>query len=169
MTAAEDQQPRPQDVPSQPLKDGERAELLQQLSNVVLMCANEEQVIWSIFGTFGATNAILLVALFSTGKLPESPFVGPAVSAVGALLSLVWHLIQRRVRGHLERFEGTMLLLEERLGIGPRLALSAWINKDAYGRLSPPRARPLMEACSLVSALSWFVFFLYFVACRHNA
>ena len=168
MAATPIQQPPAQAVPGQPPSGTERSELFQQLNNALSMCANEDQIIWSVFGTFWAANAILLVALFSTGKLPESPFVGPAVSAVGALLSLVWHLIQRRALGHLERFEDLVQRLEEQLAIKPYLALSARINADACRRfLKWPRARPLMQACSFVSTLSWFVFFLYFVVCRH--
>ncbi|MGD0922788.1 MAG: hypothetical protein ABSA70_13630 [Terriglobia bacterium] len=167
MTATPIQQPPSRGVPGQPL---ERAELFPLLNNAVSMCANEDQIIWSVFGTFWAANAILLVALFSAGKLPESPFIGSVVAAVGAVMSLIWHLVQRRALGHLARFEDVVHRLEEQLGISPQLALSATINVDARDRfLRPPRARPLMQGCSFVSALSWFVFFLYFVVCRHAA
>jgi hypothetical protein len=153
-----------------PRNQPDRPELFQQLANAVTMCSAEDQVIWAIFGTFWATNAILLVALFSTGELPKSPAVGIAVSAVGAGLSIVWHLIQQRALGHLQRFEELVELLEKRLQVPTDLALSAKVNTSAYTRFLSKgvRARKLMVGCSLASTLLWAGALIYFVigTCR---
>ena len=148
-----------------------RSELFQQLDNAVAMCGAEDQVIWTIFGTFWATNAILLVALFSAGDLPKAPAVGITVSAVGAGLSIVWHLIQRRALGHLRRFEELVELLEKGLRIPAELALSAKVNTSAYQRFlgGGVRARKLMVGCSLASTFLWIGALIYFLVgnCRH--
>ena len=128
------------------------------------MCAAEDQIIWTIFGTFWATNAILLVALFSTGKLPETPVVGVIVSGVGFALSGVWHLIQKRALVHLERFEELVQKFETKLRFPPDLALSARVNKAAYKKLEKGiRARDLIQACSLASTFLWGGALGYFV------
>ena len=48
-----------------------RPEKWTQLTNALNLRSSQDQVLWSIFGAFWGANAILLVALFTTGKLPE--------------------------------------------------------------------------------------------------
>ena len=103
-----------------------------QLSRAADLRSTEDQVLWSIFGAFWGANTVLLVALFATGKLPESPFVGLVVSAAGTLLSVVWHVIQRRAIGHLKRFDVLMERLERDLDVPPHYAVSAKINVEDH-------------------------------------
>ena len=70
--------------------------LLAQLSNVVNRSAYEDTVVWAIFGTFWAANALLLVALFSQGDFPRHSAVGIIISAADTVVSVAWFLIQRR-------------------------------------------------------------------------
>ena len=66
-----------------------RPEIWTQLTNAINLRASKDQVLWSIFGAFWGANAILLVALFTTGKPPVES-VGAVVSIVGFSLSLIW-------------------------------------------------------------------------------
>ena len=80
-------------------------ELWRQLSNANTLRSSEDQVLWSISGIFWAANAILLVALFQNGKLPDSHLPRLAISAVGAILSLTQYFLQGRTLGHIKRYE----------------------------------------------------------------
>ncbi len=155
--------------PIQPKDSGyqelDRPEIWGQLTNAINLSTREDQVLWSIFGVFWGANAILLVALFTTGSLP-SPAVGIVVSAVGVSLSFTWHIIQRRALGHLERFEELIRKLEEKLGFHPDYAISVKINKKDYAQFlgkHPGLARALMKGCSLVGTGLWALGFIIFL------
>ncbi len=156
-----------------------RQELWTQLSNAASLRSSEDQVLWTISGIFWAANAVLLVALFQGGKLPETNVPCLVVSAVGMILSTIQYFLQGRALGHIQRYEELMTKLERALDFAPEYAISANLNtKDAdrylggrkgnvwrkvcMGILVP--ARRLMQATSLGGALVWaaaFVFFLY--------
>lgn len=103
-----------------------------QLQNAVNFVAREDRVLWAVFATFWASNAVLLVPLFREGKNVGS-VVGPIVCAVGLIISLCWFVAQRRAWRHLQFFNEVVKELENHLrelGIGfqPRHALSTEIN-----------------------------------------
>ncbi len=81
--------------------------LWNQLSNAVALVAKQDQIVWTVFGAFWAANALLLVALFTTGKLPDQS-VGVIVSSVGLTLSLVWLAIEHRAMAWLKFYEGIL-------------------------------------------------------------
>jgi hypothetical protein len=144
----------------------ERKELWNQLTNAINMRSSQDQVLWSIFGTFWAANAILLVALFTTGKLPTDSTVCTVVSVVGIMLSLTWYAIQARALGHLMRYEELIKRIESKINFDPDYALSADINRNDYNHYlgKTPRARILMKVYSICGAISWglaLVFFLW--------
>lgn len=163
--------PSPFEEPIQSERDRhpalERSEMWTQLTNAIRLRSSEDQVLWSIFGTFWAANAVLLVALFTTGDLPANPVVGIVVSAVGTVLSVTWHAIQHRALGHLMKHEELMRKLETDLGFDPDYAVSAEINRRDYDRYlgKGPRARKVMPTCSLGAALLWALVFAFFL-CR---
>ena len=137
----------------------QRPELWSQLQNAATLRASEDQVLWNIFGIFWAANALLLVALFTSGKPPSAPLVGIVISAVGLSLSFVWYFIQRRSLGHIRRHERLMERIERELRLPPPFAISADVNREDYDLFlrSGPRARMLMPACSLVGLLLWAI------------
>jgi hypothetical protein len=143
-----------------------RQELWDQLSRAIELRSSQDQVLWSIFGTFGATNAILLVALFTTGEFPKDPWLGVVVTAVGFSLSILWHFIQSRALGHVKRHEALMKCIEAELRLPPDFAVSAEINRASFdsqvGR--GIRARTVMRLLGLGSALLWAVALLTFLA-----
>lgn len=139
------------------LAELERNELWSQLSNSANLRSSQDQVLWTIFGAFWATNAILLVALFTTGDLPTNHWVGVVVAAIGVALSLVWHQIQNRALHHIVRHETTMYAIESQLRVSPRFAVSARLSEATASRDSQPkpRARSLMPLCSAAGAICW--------------
>ncbi|MEK7994197.1 MAG: hypothetical protein AAB403_10375 [Planctomycetota bacterium] len=160
MTHSQDTEPRATAGRSA-ISDG----LWQQLGHAVSLDTSENQVVWTIFGLFWAADAILLVALFTTGDIPK-PTVGMLVSAAGAVLSAIWYLIQKRAIGYLEFYDGVVDRLERQLGVPTELALSGKINTHLYesslkGSIS---IRPLMNRCAFISAVLWIAAFFGFWA-----
>jgi hypothetical protein len=134
------------------------------------MASSQDQVIWSIFGTFWAANAVLLVALFATGSPPTSFTVGRVVTGAGFVLSLAWHLIQGRALGHLLRFENLVEKLEERLHIAPELSISGHRNEVDYKNyVSGLPARVVMKFCSAGATILWFLAALFYSLCSSPA
>ncbi len=128
------------------------------------MAAKEDQIVWTIFGVFWAANAILLVALFTTGGLPR-PAVGIVVSATGATLLWVWFFIQRRAirwLGYYEKIirelEGKYLRIPREVALSPRLNEATF--RETVGR--GLRVRPLMVGSGVVIALLWMAALVWF-------
>jgi len=81
---------------------------------------------------FWATNAVLLVALFSTGEFPDNPWIPIVISIAGLVQFFTWKTIQNRVRGHLERVEVLIFRIEEDIGLEERHALSLRLSETDY-------------------------------------
>jgi hypothetical protein len=136
-----------------------RTDLWNQLDNAVSMAAKEDQIVWTIFGVFWAANAVLLVALFTAGEMPD-PSVGIVVSAIGTVLSWLWFLIQRRALGWLEYYERVIRVLEEKyLNIPREIALTGYLNETTYNEIfgRSVKVRPLMVGSGIVTAILWMV------------
>ena len=142
-----------------------RQDLWTQLGYAINMRSSIDQVLWTVFGTFWATNAILLVALFTTGDVPSNPKVGLVVAVLGLSLSVIWHLVQNRALGHLVLFETIISRVEKTLRIDPDFAVSHDINRADYCRFLErgPRARTLMALCSKIVFFLWTAAFLFFL------
>ena len=135
----------------------DRKEMWDQLTRVITMRVNQDQVGWRIFAAFWAANAILLVALFRDGQLPTNSAVTIAVTSVGVWLSVTWFLIERRALGHLARYDRLIGRLETRLRIPPELTVSPTVNRLDYDACMPrwPPGRPTMIAFNILSGLLW--------------
>lgn len=158
-------------------------DLWNQLSNAASLRSSEDQVLWMISGIFWAADALLLVALFQTGKLPEANVPLLVVSAVGMVLSTTQYFLQGRTLGHIHRYDALITRLERALDFAPEYAVSADLNTadaDHYlgghkgnvwrklrmGTLG--RVGSFMQGASLGWALFWaatFSFVLYRVSC----
>jgi hypothetical protein len=161
--------PEGRPVPSTPRPESQSdlpGDLWNQLGHAVSMAAKEDQIVWAIFGVFWAANAVLLVALFTTGALPSPP-VGIVVSASGAALSWVWFLIQRRAIGWLSYYERIIRELEEKLLVPHAVALSPGLNEATFNETvgRGVRVRPLMTGSGFVVAVLWIAALACFV-CR---
>lgn len=138
--------------------------LCDQLGNVTSMAAKEDQIIWAIFGVFWAANAVLLVALFSTGTIPDDMVV-IVISIVGTLLSIIWFLIQRRAINWLRYYEKIINKLEKRLEIPDKLSMSPDKNKLLYCKTVGRgiRVRQLMVGSGIFVAIAWSAIFVIFL------
>ena len=136
-----------------------------QLGNAVARAAKEDQIVWTIFGIFWAANAVLLVALFTTGNVPSLP-VGIVVCVSGAVLSSVWFAVQRRAIGWLGYYEKIIRELETTyLNTPATVALTPKLNETTFKTAvgSSARVRPLMTWSGLVSAALWIAALSWFV------
>lgn len=153
----------------------ERHELGSQLSNGVNLRSSQDQVLWTIFGAFWATNAILLVALFTTGDFPSNHWVGVVLGAVGAALSVAWHQIQNRAIHHIVRHEKNMQRIESQLRVPPYVAISAELSgaHSVHPLQRGPQARTLMRLCSIAALVLWLAALVAFTRevsfCELNA
>jgi len=138
----------------------ERAELFLQLQNAIALRSAQDQVLWTILGFFGATNAVLLSVIFSNGDFPKTYWVAAIAVAGGMLLSLAWSSIQSRALGHIRRHEALMESLERELSIPPGLAVSGSINRVLYEQAELGARTP---ARVLISQVGWFALFLWIV------
>jgi hypothetical protein len=134
-----------------------------QLSNVVTMAAKEDQIIWAIFGVFWAANAVLLVALFTTGAIPNNNVV-MIISFVGLVLSFIWFFIQRRAIKWLIYYETLINRIEDELKIPDHISLSAHKNKNLFDEKvgKGVRVRKLMIRSGVVSTFVWLIIFIVF-------
>ena len=141
-----------------PMTPEGRAELFEQLSRAIDLRSAQDQVLWSIFGFFGATNAVLLSALFQAGTFPSDGTMLIIVVTAGIFASLAWHLIQRRAIGHIKRHEALMEQIERELQVPARFAVSAALSlaRDKTLGTGVP-ARVVMGAAGAVSCFLWVV------------
>jgi len=137
-----------------------------QLQNAIKMRSSEDQILWTIFGIFWAATAVLLVALFRDGGLPDNSGVGVVVSLVGIFMSFAWCLIQFRTLGHVKKYEALMEKLEQTLNFPSEYAISGKINNDAYDQYLGkwPKVRHVMLWCSFVSIAAWIFGLGFFVS-----
>lgn len=98
-----------------------------QVTNAIRMRARQDQVLWSMSGIFWAANAVLLVALFQGGHLPET-LHARIIPLVGATLSSIQYFMQGRALAHIARLEDLIRRLETALDFDPRYAVSADLN-----------------------------------------
>ncbi len=147
--------------------DTQKYDASDQFTNTVALIAKQDQIVWMIFGIFWAANAVLLVALFTTGKLPDRA-VGIIVSAVGTILSLVWALVQYRAVSYLKFYEAILYQIEkEYLSVPKDIALSGYLNENLYGAKVGRgiRVRGIMIGSCIASTIGWSVSVAAFV-CR---
>ncbi|MGD0339923.1 MAG: hypothetical protein ABSB78_14175 [Bacteroidota bacterium] len=136
-----------------------------QLANAIQLSCKQDQITWAIFGVFWPANALLLVALFTTGDFPKQN-VGIVVSIVGFILSVVWTLIQYRALAHLVFFESVIQRIETKyINLPSEVSVSARINKDLFDQASKGTVgvRRIMKAIGVVSAILWLISFIYFI------
>ncbi len=140
--------------PDKDLNNISEAGLSAQLTNVVNRSAYEDTVVWAIFGTFWAANALLLVALFSQGDFPRNPAVGIVISTAGIIVCAAWFLIQRRAIAHLARYEHIIALIELELRIPADFRLTGDSHRESIKGVG---ARIVMSAITRLALASWVV------------
>lgn len=140
-----------------------RDELWLHLSNVISLRNSQDQVSWLIYGTFWASNTILIVALLSSGNIPTNPIVGIVITSIGFILCIIWLNIQHRAIGHLKRYEHLKFKLEKEL-LPVQLSSSSKINNEDYNRFvrKGHSARIIMRFSIILCVISWIIGLLFF-------
>jgi hypothetical protein len=148
------------DPPGPPLGTGDTGDR-EQLNTAWTQRASQDQVLWLIFGAFWPTNAILLVALLQSADRIPLRVAGLVICGAGILAATCWLLIQSRAIGHIRRLEAVARRLEHRLAIDDDIALSeSGPGDDTF--LSGPRARLIMQGCTIMIGLGWLIGFCFF-------
>ena len=124
----------------------ERLSLLSHLSD---KRSSQDQVLWSIFGAFWATNALLLVALFNNGSWPPDARILRIVGSVGMVTAVAWTVIQYKALGFMKAVEEAMKSIQAKY-VPPDLS-TGWPSAP------PPKhlARIVMYVASIGSFLAW--------------
>lgn len=125
-----------------------------QLTSAISYRASQEQIAWAMFGTLGATNAILLVALFSSGDLPQNGKVGIVVSAVGVSVSILWNVMLHRIYRFAYRIEQLVTKIETDLEIDDR---------HSFGYIFPSHNLVGGSLLLIVVSILWLLGFIYFM------
>jgi hypothetical protein len=133
-----------------------REDAWKQLSNAYALRTSHDHVIWMIFSAFWAAIALLLVALFQTGRLPIPP-IGFVVSMVGFAVSVAWILIHRRTTIYIERYESVVKYIEDSVLQLPRNVSLQPPPQERFWRWRFPRGRQVANAFSYCSAIGWLI------------
>jgi hypothetical protein len=108
-----------------------------QLANAISMRSAQDNILWMQFGVFSAAHAVLLIALFAGGELPQGA-VGIIITLIGFGLSFVSYKIQLRGLGHIDTLEILIDRLERRLielkQLKDDLAISGHINIEDFNK-----------------------------------
>ena len=140
------------------MKELDRDELWRQLENAISLRSSQDSVLWQAFSLFLATNGVLLVALFTTGKFPTWE-VAQIVAAVGMLMSGVWGLIQHRALARIKIFEHLLKDIDGKLfdGYDDKYSIGTALKKIR----PPPRARHIMTLTVFITLFGWFLAFIF--------
>ena len=144
-------------------KDFKITNLWKQLSNAITMQAKQDQIIWTIFSVFWAANVLLVVALFSTGHIPDNIIVVLLISIVGIVLSLIWYIIQVRAINWLEYYEIITKEIEDKLEIPNNYSISSEKNISTYKKTIGNKrgmGRITMKSSGLFFLITWSIEFL---------
>lgn len=99
--------------------DGDRRPSTERLENQLQVVSSarvgENQVTWTIFGIFWATQVLLVGVLFQGSQFPPDAVPGFSVSVLGVFMSVAWALTQHRSLHHLQRHEDLIKAIEEEL------------------------------------------------------
>ena len=144
--------------------------LKNQLNNVITARSSQDQVLWNIIGVYGATNAILLVALFPSGDLPSNTLIGIIICFIGLLISISWKYMIRRALLHIYYLEDLRTLIEKNLEIENKYSISSRLNNSlAIKHLSKrPRARTVIRIFGLGMIILWTLGVFSFLLLKLN-
>jgi len=142
----------------------ERDELMTHLQNASNLRTGTDQVLWSIFGAFWGTNALLLISLFSVGSLWKIKTVGILISLIGIILSIIWTLIQVRVIDRIQKHENSIIYIENKLKLPDELRTYSTAPLKSF--IIKIKSRNIMKYCPICVMFLWLgsliVFFKLF-------
>lgn len=139
--------------------DGDRRPSTERLENQLQVVSSarvgENQVTWTIFGIFWATQVLLVGVLFQGSQFPPDAVPAFSVSVLGVVMSVAWALTQHRSLHHLQRHEDLIKAIEaELVRRGDLLAGHQLTMRSLY---KGPRARTVMRVCCWAAAAVWLL------------
>ncbi len=148
------------------LTTSERNELIILLQNFSNLRTGQDQVLWSIFGAFWGTNALLLISFFSSNENWTITQVGIVVSIIGLIISSIWIIIQTKTIDRIQMYENSIQYIEHKLCLKKELY--------AFSKVPQPsirfkiKARHVMRFNCLFIWISWLITLTYFIVtiCR---
>ena len=129
-----------------------RDDLWKQLQNALSARSTQDQVTWSIFGIFWASNAVLLVAIFTS----QEKFALSIVSTIGIFTSCVWYSLVHRALGHIREYERVMSDIEDILLKGHQ-NFRLTLETNSKTRISGKQARAVMRWAIGVFLMIWIL------------
>ncbi|RPH29903.1 MAG: hypothetical protein EHM93_16635 [Bacteroidales bacterium] len=139
----------------------ERAELISLLQNFSNMRTGVDQVLWSIFGAFWGTNALLLISFFSANERWSISQVGIVVSIIGLIISSIWIIIQTRTIDRLQMYENSIQYIEKKLFFEKKLYAFSKVPKPSIN--FKIKARNVMKFNCFIIWFSWLIVLIYFI------
>jgi hypothetical protein len=143
-----------------------RNELLSLLQNFSNLRSSQDQVLWSIFGAFWGTNALLLISIFSVDSSWTIAQVGTVISIIGLIISFIWIIIQTRTLDRIQMYENSIMYIERKLKLAKELFAFSKVPKPSIN--FKVKARYVMRLNCYLLIISWFVALIYFVLICKN-
>ena len=137
-----------------------REELLVLLQNFSNFRTGQDQVLWSIIGSFWTTNSLLLVSIFATSS-NDRLNVGMVISFVGICISWLWDRIQSRTLERLERYERSIIAIEKKLGL--EFAICSHLQQNTEEYLKKGNKKSARFAMKLFSKAALWIWIIVFV------
>jgi hypothetical protein len=126
--------------------------LWKQLENALAARSTQDQVTWSIFGIFWASNALLLVAIFTS----QGKYAITIVSLIGVFTCCVWFILVHRALGHIKEYEAVMSGIEDIL-LKDRPAFRLTLPPNTKSKISGSQARVVMRWAIAIFLGIWIV------------
>ena len=142
------------------LQEG-RNEFILLLQNFSALRTGQDQVLWSIFGAFWGTNALLLISFFSANEKWSNAQVGLVVSIIGLIISFFWLIIQTRTLDRLQMYEDSIQYLEKELFTNKQMFAFSKVPKRSID--FKVRARDIMRINCFLILSGWAFALIYFI------
>ncbi len=128
----------------------------EQLQNVTSLRTDEHNTWVIFFSTCLVTTAILLIALFNSGSLPDKN-VGFIICLFGSIMSFVFLIIQNRALATMKTWEIAITEIEKEL----KLNSTSSFQKPPKSKFLSGRI--LTTYITLIQIIGWIVGVIYFI------
>ena len=126
----------------------------EQISSISSLRTDEHYTWVNIFITCLGTNALLLIALFNSGSLPEK-IPGIIICTFGFTISLIYIRIQNRALVTMKGYEKALKKAHKALALYDS---TLYIKKAKY-----LGARTVMTIFTVIQMVAWFAGIIFFI------
>ena len=141
-----------------PISESDKNKYIIILQNFCDLRTGQDHVLWSIFGAFWGTNALLLVSLFATDESWNQRNVGILLSSIGITISIIWIIIQFRALARIAMYEKSIKSIEKKILVLPK---NLRFSRKSTSKI-PISARLAMKICSAIAFFGWVASLIYF-------